>query len=152
SSIKSSVSSSGSSTSISSASSSTTIEQKGQEDQGQQRVDEKEDQEEEEEEKVEGEGQGSRRQQGKYANGWWRELWVLTARSAIVIRRTPALYLLRLLLIMITGLLIASLFWQPDFNTRGVHERLAFIAFLTCTLFFSSGDATPLFIQVSLDG
>ncbi|CAI5462427.1 unnamed protein product, partial [Closterium sp. Yama58-4] len=74
-------------------------------------------------------------------------LWVLTARSAIVIRRTPALYLLRLLLIMITGLLIASLFWQPEFNTRGVHERLAFIAFLTCTLFFSSGDATPLFIQ-----
>ncbi|CAI5989200.1 unnamed protein product [Closterium sp. NIES-64] len=68
-------------------------------------------------------------------------------RSAIVIRRTPALYLLRLLLIMITGLLIASLFWQPEFNTRGVHERLAFIAFLTCTLFFSSGDATPLFIQ-----
>ncbi|CAI7929764.1 unnamed protein product [Closterium sp. NIES-54] len=116
SSIKSSVSTSSSSTSISSASSSTTIKQKGQEDQGQQRDDEKEDEEEEEEEKVEGEGQGSRRQQGKYANGWWRELWVLTARSAIVIRRTPALYLLRLLLIMITGLLIASLFWQPDFK------------------------------------
>ncbi|CAI5944428.1 unnamed protein product [Closterium sp. NIES-65] len=36
---------------------------------------------------------------------------------------------------------------RSNSGTRGVHERLAFIAFLTCTLFFSSGDATPLFIQ-----
>ncbi|CAI5507392.1 unnamed protein product [Closterium sp. Naga37s-1] len=144
---KSTVSTSSSSASISSdstSSSTTSTEQKQQKEL--QRSDESEEKEEEKE--AEEEGQGSvGRQQGKYANGWWRELWVLTARSAIMIRRTPALYLLRLLLIMITGLLIASLFWQPEFNTRGVHERLAFIAFLTCTLFFSSGDATPLFIQ-----
>ncbi|CAI6001907.1 unnamed protein product [Closterium sp. NIES-64] len=84
----------------------------------------------------------------KYANGWWRELRVLMSRSVRVIARTPALYLLRLLLIMVTGLLIASLFWRPPFNAEGLHERLAFISFLVCTLFFSSADATPLFIQV----
>ncbi|CAI5500409.1 unnamed protein product [Closterium sp. Naga37s-1] len=83
----------------------------------------------------------------KYANGWWRELRVLMSRSVRVIARTPALYLLRLLLIMVTGLLIASLFWRPPFNAEGLHERLAFISFLVCTLFFSSADATPLFIQ-----
>ncbi|GJP47578.1 hypothetical protein CLOM_g6761 [Closterium sp. NIES-68] len=138
---KSSMSTSSSSTSVDSAStSSSSTEQKEQEKQEDELMIEKGEKEERRE-------QGSERRQGKYANGWWRELWVLTARSAIVIRRTPALYLLRLLLIMITGLLTASLFWHPEYNTRGVHERLAFIAFLACTLFFSSGDATPLFIQ-----
>ncbi|GJP46571.1 hypothetical protein CLOM_g5841 [Closterium sp. NIES-68] len=83
----------------------------------------------------------------KYANGWWRELRVLLSRSVRVIARTPSLYLLRLLLIMVTGFLIASLFWRPPFNAEGLHERLAFISFLVCTLFFSSADATPLFIQ-----
>ncbi|CAI5496379.1 unnamed protein product [Closterium sp. Naga37s-1] len=91
--------------------------------------------------------QSEHRSERKYANGWWRELRVLMSRSVRVIARTPALYLLRLLLIMVTGLLIASLFWRPPFNAEGLHERLAFISFLVCTLFFSSADATPLFIQ-----
>lgn len=85
--------------------------------------------------------------EGQYANGWFRELLVLCSRSMRVIRRTPALYLLRLLLIMVTGLLIASLFWRPAYDSQGLHERLAFISFLSCTLFFSAADATPLFIQ-----
>ncbi|CAI5970078.1 unnamed protein product [Closterium sp. NIES-64] len=83
----------------------------------------------------------------QYANSWFRELCVLTARSALMIRRNPALYALRLVLIAVAGFMLATLFFRPDYDPTGLLERLAFLSFIVAVLFFCSADATPIFIS-----
>eukprot|EP00475_Leptophrys_vorax_P012879 TRINITY_DN1924_c0_g2_i2.p1 TRINITY_DN1924_c0_g2~~TRINITY_DN1924_c0_g2_i2.p1 ORF type:complete len:923 (-),score=21.78 TRINITY_DN1924_c0_g2_i2:61-2700(-) len=83
----------------------------------------------------------------RYGNSWLRELFILSKRSAMIIMRTPALYLLRLALIGITGLLLATLFYNPEESLKGFQQILAFFVFVNCVLFFCSCDAVPLFIQ-----
>eukprot|EP00475_Leptophrys_vorax_P035780 TRINITY_DN5943_c0_g2_i2.p1 TRINITY_DN5943_c0_g2~~TRINITY_DN5943_c0_g2_i2.p1 ORF type:complete len:522 (-),score=20.83 TRINITY_DN5943_c0_g2_i2:148-1500(-) len=83
----------------------------------------------------------------RYANSWFRELVILTRRAALMICRNPALYGLRLSLLTVAGLLLSSLFWQPPHDPKGLYERLAYLSFIVAVLFFSSADATPIFIQ-----
>ncbi|GJP37353.1 hypothetical protein CLOM_g21769 [Closterium sp. NIES-68] len=83
----------------------------------------------------------------QYANSWFRELCVLTARSALMIRRNPALYALRLALLAVAGFMLATLFYRPDYDPTGLLERLAFLSFIVAVLFFCSADATPIFIS-----
>ncbi|CAI6003207.1 unnamed protein product [Closterium sp. NIES-64] len=97
-------------------------------------------------------GKTRRRESGvdetrKYGNGWFAELAVLTRRNALITFRTPALYLLRLGLIAITGIMLATIFFQPNDSMKGFQERLAFFSFAICVLFFVSCDAVPIFIQ-----
>ncbi|CAI5461288.1 unnamed protein product [Closterium sp. Yama58-4] len=75
------------------------------------------------------------------------QLAVLTRRNALITFRTPALYLLRLGLIAITGIMLATIFFQPNDSMKGFQERLAFFSFAICVLFFVSCDAVPIFIQ-----
>ncbi|CAI5461225.1 unnamed protein product [Closterium sp. Yama58-4] len=83
----------------------------------------------------------------QYANGWFGELMVLTRRAAVNIMRTPALYLLRLALILITGVLLAILFWKPEETREGVNIRLSFLSCASCIVFYTSCDAVPIFIE-----
>ncbi|CAI7876674.1 unnamed protein product [Closterium sp. NIES-53] len=97
-------------------------------------------------------GKTRRRESGvdetqKYGNGWFAELAVLTRRNALITFRTPALYLLRMGLIAITGIMLATIFFQPNDSMKGFQERLAFFSFAICVLFFVSCDAVPIFIQ-----
>ncbi|CAI7796608.1 unnamed protein product [Closterium sp. NIES-54] len=85
----------------------------------------------------------------EFANGWFRELWVLTRRATTNIMRTPALYLLRLALILIAGLLLAILFWRPAETPEGLIIRLSFLSCACCIVFFTSCDAVPIFIEES---
>ncbi|CAI7918916.1 unnamed protein product [Closterium sp. NIES-54] len=64
--------------------------------------------------KLEAVGKEKELKGSQYANGWFGELMVLTRRASVNIMRTPALYLLRLALILITGVLLAILFWKPE--------------------------------------
>ncbi|CAI5488714.1 unnamed protein product [Closterium sp. Naga37s-1] len=83
----------------------------------------------------------------RYANGWMGELMVLTRRAALNLWRTPALYLLRLALVAVTGLMLATLYFNPDTSLSGFQERLAFFSFSICVLFFCCLDAVPIFIE-----
>ncbi|GJP46570.1 hypothetical protein CLOM_g5840 [Closterium sp. NIES-68] len=83
----------------------------------------------------------------RYANGWMGELMVLTRRAALNLWRTPALYLLRLALVAVTGLMLATLYFNPDSSLQGFQERLAFFSFSICVLFFCCLDAVPIFIE-----
>ena len=59
------------------------------------------------------EGGSRNRRLQKYSNSWFRELCLLTSRGYLMIRRTPSLFSLRIVLVMVAGLMLASLFWRP---------------------------------------
>ena len=92
-------------------------------------------------------GRRLKREGNTFVNLWYRELLVLSWRMFIILRRTPALYLLRLTLVGLTGLLCACLFWRPPENFTGFQLIVAYFSFALCVLFFSSADVVPIFIQ-----
>ncbi|GJP71525.1 hypothetical protein CLOP_g2352 [Closterium sp. NIES-67] len=67
----------------------------------------------------------------EFANGWFWELWLLTKRATVNVMRTPAQYLLRLVLILVTGLLLAILFWRPKETVPTVTVRHYFSRLFT---------------------
>lgn len=63
------------------------------------------------------------------------------------IRRTPELFLSRLVVLTFMGFLMATMFKNPPSTTQGITNRLSFFIFTVCLFFFSSNDAVPAFIQ-----
>ena len=51
-----------------------------------------------------------------YRNSWLRELSILCWRQYIIVKRTPLLWVMRLILILLTGVLGAGLFWQVPYR------------------------------------
>ncbi|TKY69991.1 ABC transporter G family member 19 [Spatholobus suberectus] len=83
----------------------------------------------------------------KFANSYLKETWVLMRRNFINIRRTPELFLSRLLVLTFMGFMMATMFHNPKDNLQGITNRLSFFIFTVCLFFFSSNDAVPAFIQ-----
>lgn len=84
---------------------------------------------------------------GKFANSYLREVLVLMRRNFTNIWRTPELFLSRLMVLTIMGILMATMFTKPKADTQGITNRLSFFIFTVCVFFFSSNDAVPAFIQ-----
>lgn len=82
-----------------------------------------------------------------YANPFWIELLTLSKRSITNSRRMPELFGIRLGAVMVTGFILATMFWQLDNSPKGVQERLGFFAFAMSTTFYTTADALPVFIQ-----
>lgn len=82
-----------------------------------------------------------------YANPFWIELATLSKRSFTNSRRMPELLAMRLGTVMVTGLLLATVFWHLDNSPKGVQERLGFFAFAMSTTFYTTADALPVFLQ-----
>lgn len=82
-----------------------------------------------------------------FANPIWVEVIVLTKRSMINSRRTPELFVTRLITVLITGLVLATIYWRLDHSRRGIRERMGFFAFAISTTFFSSCQSLPLLLQ-----
>ncbi|PWA99526.1 pigment precursor permease, P-loop containing nucleoside triphosphate hydrolase [Artemisia annua] len=83
----------------------------------------------------------------RFANPIWMEMIVLSKRSFINSWRMPELFGTRLGAVMVTGFILATMFWKLDDSPRGVRERIGFFAFTISTTFFSCADALPVFIQ-----
>ncbi|EEF35143.1 ATP-binding cassette transporter, putative [Ricinus communis] len=83
----------------------------------------------------------------KFSNSFFSETWVLMRRNFINIRRTPELFLSRLMVLTIMGLMMATMFMNPKEDSQGITNRLSFFIFTVCLFFFSSNDAVPAFIQ-----
>ncbi|KAE8675466.1 ABC transporter G family member 1 [Hibiscus syriacus] len=49
--------------------------------------------------------------------------------------------------VLVTGFILATVFWQLDNSPKGVQERLGFFAFAMSTTFYTSADALPVFLQ-----
>ncbi|GFP81742.1 ABC transporter g family member 1 [Phtheirospermum japonicum] len=82
-----------------------------------------------------------------FANPAWVEMTVLSKRSFTNSRRMPELFGVRLGAVMVTGFILATMFWRLDNSPKGVQERLGFFAFAMSTTFYTCADALPVFLQ-----
>lgn len=82
-----------------------------------------------------------------FANPLWTEMAVLSERSIKNSRRMPELFGIRLGAVMVTGFILATMFWKLDNSPKGVQERLGFFAFAMSTTFYTCADALPVFLQ-----
>ncbi|XP_059624756.1 ABC transporter G family member STR2-like [Cornus florida] len=83
----------------------------------------------------------------KFANSFFTETWILMRRNFVNIYRTPELFLSRLVVLTVMGIMMATMFKNPEKNAQGITNRLSFFIFTVCLFFFSSNDAVPAFIQ-----
>ncbi|XP_051137947.1 ABC transporter G family member 6-like [Andrographis paniculata] len=82
-----------------------------------------------------------------FVNPSWIEMAVLSKRSFTNSRRMPELFGVRLGAVMVTGFILATMFWRLDNSPKGVQERLGFFAFAMSTTFYTCADALPVFLQ-----
>lgn len=82
-----------------------------------------------------------------FANPFWIEIAVLSKRSMTNARRMPELFGIRLGAVLVTGFILATMYWQLDDSPKGVQERLGFFAFAMSTTFYTCADALPVFLQ-----
>ncbi|KAF3339646.1 ABC transporter G family member 6-like protein [Carex littledalei] len=83
----------------------------------------------------------------KFTNPFWIEMGVLTKRSFTNTNRMPELYMIRLGAVLITGIILATIYWRLDNTPKGVQERLGFFAIGMSTMFYTCADALPVFMQ-----
>ncbi|CAO2821458.1 unnamed protein product [Amaranthus hypochondriacus] len=82
-----------------------------------------------------------------FANPFYTEIATLSNRSIMNSRRMPELFGIRLGAVLVTGFILATMFWQLDNSPKGVQERLGFFAFAMSTTFYTCADALPVFLQ-----
>lgn len=82
-----------------------------------------------------------------FANPFWIEMVVISKRSLTNSKRTPELFGIRFGAVLITGLILATIFWKLDNSPKGVQERLGFFAFAMSTTFYTCAEAIPVFLQ-----
>ncbi|CAH2064077.1 unnamed protein product [Thlaspi arvense] len=82
-----------------------------------------------------------------YANPPLIEIFILAKRYMKNWIRTPELIGTRVATVMVTGLLLATIYWRLDNTPRGAQERMAFFAFGMSTMFYVCADNIPVFIQ-----
>lgn len=83
----------------------------------------------------------------KFANPFWIEMGVLTRRAFINTKRTPEIFIIRLAAVLVTGFILATIFWRLDDSPKGVQERLGFFAIAMSTMFYTCSDALPVFLN-----
>ncbi|XP_058740345.1 ABC transporter G family member 20-like [Vicia villosa] len=82
-----------------------------------------------------------------FANPFWIEMAVIGKRSLTNSRRMPELFGIRLGAILVTGGILATIFYHLDNSPKGVQERLGFFAFAMSTTFYTCAEAIPVFLQ-----
>ncbi|KAJ0028888.1 hypothetical protein Pint_35515 [Pistacia integerrima] len=82
-----------------------------------------------------------------FANPFWIEMIVIAKRSLTNSRRMPELFGIRLGAILVTGIILATVFWHLDNSPKGVQERIGFFAFAMSTTFYTCAEAIPVFLQ-----
>ncbi|ESQ44944.1 hypothetical protein EUTSA_v10010159mg [Eutrema salsugineum] len=82
-----------------------------------------------------------------YANPPLIETFILAKRYVKNWIRTPELIGTRIATVMVTGLLLATIYWRLDNTPRGAQERMGFFAFGMSTMFYVCADNIPVFIQ-----
>ncbi|RYR50995.1 hypothetical protein Ahy_A06g026059 isoform C [Arachis hypogaea] len=83
----------------------------------------------------------------KFANPLWIEMAVIAKRSLTNSRRMPELFGIRLGAVLVTGAILATMFYHLDNSPKGVQERLGFFAFAMSTTFYTCAEAIPVFLQ-----
>ncbi|KFK36827.1 hypothetical protein AALP_AA4G176600 [Arabis alpina] len=82
-----------------------------------------------------------------FANPMWIEIKTLSQRSMLNARRQPELFGIKLASVMVTGFILATVFWRLDNSPKGIRERLGFFAFAMSTMYYTCVEALPDFLQ-----
>ncbi|CAG7905632.1 unnamed protein product [Brassica rapa] len=82
-----------------------------------------------------------------YANTPLVETYILSKRYIKNWSRTPELIITRLATVLVTGLILATIYWRLDNTPRGAQERIAFFSFAMSTMFYTCADNLPVFIH-----
>ncbi|KAK7284245.1 hypothetical protein RJT34_18987 [Clitoria ternatea] len=82
-----------------------------------------------------------------FANPFWKEMAVIGNRSLTNSRRMPELFGIRLGAVLVTGGILATIFFHLDNSPKGAQERLGFFAFAMSTTFYTCAEAIPVFLQ-----
>ncbi|MQL98819.1 hypothetical protein Taro_031531 [Colocasia esculenta] len=82
-----------------------------------------------------------------FANPFWVEVSVLTKRSFTNSRRQPELVAVWLGALLVTGFMLAAIFWKLPRSAVGIQERLGFFALAVSTTYFTCGEVLPEFLQ-----
>ncbi|KAI6698160.1 hypothetical protein NL676_018279 [Syzygium grande] len=82
-----------------------------------------------------------------FANPFWMEMLVISKRSLTNSRRMPELFGIRFGAVMVTGIILATIFRHLDNSPKGVQERLGFFALAMSTTFYTCAEAIPVFLQ-----
>ncbi|XP_049390170.1 ABC transporter G family member 6-like [Solanum stenotomum] len=82
-----------------------------------------------------------------FANPIWTEMAVLSKRSFTNSWRMPEIFAVRFGAVMVTGFILATMFWRLDDSPRGVRERIGFFAFAMSTTYYTCAEALPVFIH-----
>ncbi|GAA0166251.1 ATP-binding cassette [Lithospermum erythrorhizon] len=83
----------------------------------------------------------------KFANPIWTEMVVIAKRSTLNSMRSPELFGTRLGAVLVTGFILATVFWRLGDSPKGTQERLGFFAFAMSTTFYTCAEAIPVFLQ-----
>ncbi|GAU35357.1 hypothetical protein TSUD_337490 [Trifolium subterraneum] len=86
-----------------------------------------------------------------FANPFWIEMAVIGKRSLTNSRRMPEIFGIRLGAVLVTGGILATMFYHLDNSPKGVKERLGFFAFAMSTTFYTCAEALPMFDNTPLD-
>ncbi|CAG7905631.1 unnamed protein product [Brassica rapa] len=82
-----------------------------------------------------------------YANPSLFETFILAKRYMKNWIRMPELVGTRIATVMVTGFLLATVYWKLDNTPKGAQERLTLFAFVVPTMFYCCLDNVPVFIQ-----
>ncbi|XP_010503151.1 PREDICTED: ABC transporter G family member 19-like [Camelina sativa] len=82
-----------------------------------------------------------------YANPSFFETLILAKRYMKNWIRMPELMGTRIAMVMVTAILLATVYWNLDNTPRGAQERSTFFAFVVPTMFYCCLDNIPVFIQ-----
>ncbi|XP_057513207.1 ABC transporter G family member 20-like [Actinidia eriantha] len=82
-----------------------------------------------------------------FANPFWVEVLVIAKRSIMNSRRMPELFGMRVGAVLITGIILATMFWRLDDSPKGIQERIGFFAFAMSTTFYICAEAMPVFLM-----
>ncbi|MBA0701795.1 hypothetical protein Goari_005498 [Gossypium aridum] len=83
----------------------------------------------------------------RFANTFWKEILVLSNRSILNSRRMPELFVTRLVAVLVTGFILATMFWQLDNSPKGIQERSRVFAFTMSTTFYACTDTLPVLLH-----
>ncbi|KAL5740963.1 hypothetical protein ACOSQ2_030143 [Xanthoceras sorbifolium] len=82
-----------------------------------------------------------------FVNPFWVEIKVIAKRLLTNSRRMPELFGIRLGIVIVTGFILATLYWQLGDNPKGTQGRLGFLVFSVISIFFTCLEETPSFLQ-----
>ncbi|KAK2647650.1 hypothetical protein Ddye_015139 [Dipteronia dyeriana] len=82
-----------------------------------------------------------------FVNPFWVEIKVISERLLTNSRRIPELFGFRLAIVLLTGFILATLFWKLSDSPKGTQERLGFFLFAIISVLFTCLVEIPMFLQ-----